>query len=113
MTLNRTLTYIILSFLFAVIAVLQYEQWVNDWDPRAYKPLYTQCESVYVRKSPHPCNAGDLIYIDIDVAEKYCTDNIIASFDDSVYCQYNGFREDLKDITDDLMADDKLKKPKN
>lgn len=97
--MNKALIYISLFFVFAIIGIIQYERVTNKWDPSAYKPLYTQCASVYVRKSPHPCNAGDLIYIDADVADKYCTSNVIARFDDSVYCQYSGFREDLSDIT--------------
>lgn len=91
--------YIGLVFVFAVIAIIQYERITNEWEPGAYKPQYSRCASVYVRKSPHPCNAGDLIYIDIDVANRYCTKNVIARFDDSVYCQYNGFRDDLSEIT--------------
>ncbi|WP_303521191.1 hypothetical protein [Psychrosphaera sp. 1_MG-2023] len=92
-------------FVFSIIAIFQYERMTNKWDPQAYKPQYTRCASVYVRKSPHPCNAGDLIYIDSDVAHKYCTSNVIAKFDDSVYCQYSGFREDLADITTSVVSD--------
>ena len=100
--MNKYLFFIIVSFIVAVIAIYQWERIAHNWEPQAYVPKYTQCASVYVRKSPHPCTAGDLIYIDIDVAEKYCTDNVIAKFDDSVYCQYNGFRDDLADLTKDV-----------
>jgi hypothetical protein len=95
----KVVIYISLVFVFSVIAIFQYERITNKWDTKTYKPMYTQCASVYVRKSPHPCNAGDLIYIDSDVAAKYCTSNVIARFDDSVYCQYSGYREDLEAIT--------------
>jgi len=100
--MNKSVGYILVLFVIAIIAIYQYERIANQWDPKAYAPKYTQCASVYVRKSPHPCTAGDLIYIDIDVADKYCTRNIIAKFDDSVYCQYNGFRDDLAEITKDV-----------
>ena len=101
--------YIVFWFVVAIIAIYQWERVANDFNPKAYTPKYTQCASVYVRKSPHPCNAGDLIYIDKDVADKYCTDNIIATFEDSVYCQYNGFREDLAELTKDVY--DRNKQP--
>lgn len=109
--MNKSVVYISMFFVFAVVAIILYERMVNKWDPKAYKPQYTQCASVYVRKSPHPCNAGDLIYIDRDVAEVYCTDNIIADFGDAVYCQYNGFREDLSELTKDVY--DKSEEKKN
>ncbi|GAB2991289.1 hypothetical protein [Psychrosphaera aestuarii] len=97
--MNKSLVGVIIAFAVAVAVVYLWEVKVNDFSTKNYEPKYTQCENVYVRKSPHPCNAGDLIYIDADVADKYCTDNIIARFEDSVYCQYNGFREDLAEIT--------------
>lgn len=97
--MNKGLLVIIGLFGLATCAVYFWEVKVNDFSPSQYEPKYVQCENVYVRKSPHPCNAGDLIYIDSDVAQKYCTDNIIARFEDSVYCQYNGFRDDLAEIT--------------
>jgi len=100
--MNTSVFKIIIFFVVAIIAIYQWERVANEWDPEAYTPEYTQCASVYVRKSPHPCNAGDLIYIDSDVAEKYCTDNVIARFEGSVYCQYNGFREDLSELTKDV-----------
>lgn len=98
--MNKGLVVIVGLMLLAGVAVYFWEVTVNDFSPGEYKPKYVQCENVYVRKSPHPCNAGDLIYIDLDVADKYCTDNVIARFEDSVYCQYNGFRDDLAEITD-------------
>lgn len=97
--MNKIIIYICLFFVFAVIAIFQYERLTNNWQPKADIPTYSRCASVYVRKSPHPCNAGDLIYIDKDVAKKYCTSNIIATFEDSVYCQYSGYRDDLADLT--------------
>ncbi len=95
----KSLLKIIVAFGVAIAVVYFWEATVNDFTPASYEPKYTQCENVYVRKSPHPCNAGDLIYIDADVAKKYCTRNIIARFEDSVYCQYNGFRDDLAEIS--------------
>lgn len=90
---------ILATFVLGVLAVYFWEVSVNDFSPNEYEPKYVQCENVYVRKTPHPCNIGDLIYIDTDVAKKYCTDNVIAQFGDSTYCQYNGFRDDLAEIT--------------
>lgn len=107
--MNKSVIYISLFFVFAVIAIVMYERMTNQWEPGAYKPQYTQCASVYVRKSPHPCNAGDLIYIDADVAHVYCTNNVIAEFNDAVYCQYNGFREDLSELTKDVYDRDSKK----
>ena len=46
------------------------------------------------------CNGT--FYIDEDVADIYCTNNVIAKFNDAVYCQYNGFREDLSELTKDV-----------
>lgn len=86
-------------FSLAMIAMNYWEVTKVSFERSDYKPKYSQCENVYVRKSPHPCNAGDLIYIDADVADKYCGRNIIGRFGDSVYCQYNGYRDDLPKLT--------------
>jgi hypothetical protein len=57
-------------------------------------PVYTQCEKVYVGKTPFACQPGDLIFIDAEVADKYCTDKVFSRTEDSVYCIYNGIRDD-------------------
>ena len=53
-----------------------------------------QCESVYVGKVPYACQPGELIYVDADVAGKYCTEEVFAQSDNAVYCIYNGERDD-------------------
>lgn len=100
----KQLAFIIVAFVIIVSAIYTWAwHYDDDVNPDVYVPQYTRCESgLYVRKSPHPCNIGDLIYIDKDVAHKYCNDNRIAEFDDAVYCQYNGFREDLAELTKDM-----------
>ena len=55
---------------------------------------YSQCEKVYVGKNPWACQPGDLIYVDAEVADKYCTEDVFSRTKDAVYCIYNGHRDD-------------------
>lgn len=85
--------YIILVFLSGLYAMYEwrgYFQAANSDD----LPVYSQCEKVYVKKTPFGCQPGDLIFVDADVADKYCTDEVFSRSKKGVYCVYNGKRDD-------------------
>lgn len=65
---------------------------------------YTQCEKVFVGKMPWACQPGDLIFVDADVAEKYCTEEVFSRSEDTVYCVYNGHRDDRERQTPPFKA---------
>jgi hypothetical protein len=114
--MNKAVIGIVIAFFVAVSAIYQWAWYFDDdVNPDKTIPQYSRCESgLYVKKSPHPCNRGDLIYIDRDVAHKYCDANIIVEYDDAVYCQYNGYRDDLAELTRQEMeafSKDDKKKP--
>lgn len=105
--MNKQVAVIILVFIVAVSAIYHWAwHFDEDVNPDMVIPEYKRCESgLYVRKNPHPCERGDLIYVDRDVADKYCGENVIVEYDDAVYCQYNGFREDLAELTKQTVED--------
>jgi hypothetical protein len=74
----------------------QWRLYLSGETPSDDLPEYSQCEKVFVGKVPYVCNAGELIYIDADVADKYCTEQVFTRTKDSVYCIYNGERPDRK-----------------
>lgn len=84
-----------ISFVLATALFAMYEWKVLIFEPAKKKEaiVYSQCDKVFVRKTPFACNPGDLIYIDADVADKYCTDKIFSRTETSVYCIYNGKRD--------------------
>lgn len=111
--MNKQVVSIIIFFVIFVSAVYRWAwHFDEDVNPEMAMPEYKRCESgLYVRKNPHPCEKGDLIYVDREVAGKYCGSNVIVEYDDAVYCQYNGYREDLAELTrqtvEDYIKDDK------
>lgn len=71
-----------------------------QWQGYLFEPekgeteVYSQCEKVFVGKTPWACNPGDLIFVDAEVADKYCTEDVFKRTDEHVYCIYNGKRDD-------------------
>lgn len=57
-------------------------------------PVYRQCEKVFVGKMPWACQPGDLIFVDAQVSDKYCTEKVFSRSEETVYCVYNGKRDD-------------------
>ena len=86
-------TYILLAFLGAALFVT-YLWGKTLFEVSEETPRYRQCEKVYVGKTPFACQPGDSIFVDADVAEKYCTEHVFSENDESVYCIYNGVRDD-------------------
>ena len=86
-------TYVLLLLLTAILAV------AYSWGRTLYNAedearIPRQCDSVYVGKIPFACQPGDLIFVDADVADKYCTEEVFTKTETAVYCIYNGERDD-------------------
>lgn len=86
--------YIVAVLTAALIAMYQWGSYLLGGMSSDDIPEYNQCEKVFVGKIPYVCNPGELIYIDAEVADKYCTDEIFVKTNNSVYCIYNGERPD-------------------
>jgi hypothetical protein len=93
-TTTKYALYLVALLASALLAVFEWRAHLFDKDPQEDIPRYSQCEKVYVGKRPWACQPGDLIFVDADVADKYCTDEVFSRSDDSVYCVYNGHRDD-------------------
>ncbi|NVK23742.1 MAG: hypothetical protein HWE10_02335 [Gammaproteobacteria bacterium] len=87
-------TYILLTVLAITLAWIYF--WGRDYLASLDEgdPVYRQCDKVYVGKVPFACQPGDLIMVDADVADKYCTDKVFTKSEQGVYCIYNGIRDD-------------------
>ena len=86
-------TYILLAML-SVALLLTYLWGRTLFEEPDEAQRYYQCEKVYVGKIPFACQPGDAILVDADVADKYCTEEVFSRTEDSVYCIYNGIRDD-------------------
>jgi len=86
--------YIIAVLAAALIAMYQWGSYLVGGMSNEDIPEFNQCEKVFVGKVPYVCNPGELIYIDAEVADEFCTDQIFVRTDNSVYCIYNGNRPD-------------------
>lgn len=85
--------YLALLLISGLMAMYQWQGYL--FEPKAAEPkTYSQCEKVFVGKMPWACQPGDLIFVDADVADKYCTDEVFSRQQDTVYCVYNGKRDD-------------------
>lgn len=89
--------YLIALLLAAFLAMYQWRHKISYFSQQDNTPVFNQCENVYVKKTPFGCKKGELIYIDVDVADKYCTDQVFVRNKKAVYCEYNGNRDDRDD----------------
>jgi len=94
--MNNVSKYALYMALILTLGLFSMYQWRGYlFEPEGKDaPKYSQCEKVYVGKTPWACQPGDAIYVDADVADKYCTDEVFSRTKDSVYCIYNGHRDD-------------------
>lgn len=95
--MNRSIKYILSIVLIVPAIMLAAYFWQVSVDASPSQddyPIYDQCEKVFVGKTPHVCYPGELIYIDAEVAEQYCTDEVFVRTKSHVYCVYNGHRPD-------------------
>ena len=94
MNKHKTVFYIVALLTAALLAMYQWGSYLVGSISNEDTPEFNQCEKVFVGKIPYVCKPGELIYIDADVAEEFCTDEVFVRTDKSVYCVYNGNRPD-------------------
>lgn len=91
--LSKYALYMALVLASALFAMYQWRGYL--FEPKIEAPKqYSQCEKVFVGKNPWACQPGDLIFVDAEVADKYCTEEVITRDENTVYCVYNGKRDD-------------------
>ena len=98
--LHKSTLYLLLILVASLLAIYQWYSYFEAPKKETFRHIYKQCEKVYVQNTPHACTAGDLIFVNRAVAHKYCTKKVFAEFEDSVYCVYNGYRDDLPELYD-------------
>jgi len=91
---KKPVIYILAALSIALIVMYLWRSSLADKKITDYEPEFNQCEKVYVGKIPYVCNPGELIYIDAEVAEEFCTDEIFVKTEEHIYCVYNGERPD-------------------
>ena len=91
---TKTTLYIIAVLTAALIAMYQWGSYLVGGMSNEEIPEFNQCDKVFVGKIPYVCNPGELIYIDAEVADQFCTEQVFVRTDKSVYCIYNGERPD-------------------
>jgi hypothetical protein len=91
---SKPVIYIIAALSIALVVMYLWRSSLTEPVLTDYQPEFNQCEKVYVGKIPYVCNPGELIYIDAEVAEEFCTDEVFVKTEDHIYCVYNGVRPD-------------------
>ena len=86
--------YMALLLAAGLLAMYQWRGYLFEPFAGQENKVYSQCEKVFVGKNPWACQPGDLIFIDADVADKYCTEEVFSRSEEQVYCVYNGKRDD-------------------
>lgn len=91
--LSKYALYLALVLASGLFAMYQWQGYL--FEPKVERPKqYNQCDKVFVGKNPWACQPGELIFVDAEVADKYCTEEVITRNDETVYCVYNGKRDD-------------------
>ncbi|MBU2916956.1 MAG: hypothetical protein ACJAZB_001305 [Psychrosphaera sp.] len=91
---TKSTLYILALLTAALIAMYEWSSYLSKDVSYDDLPEFNQCEKVFVGKIPYACNQGELIYVDEDVADEFCTDKVFVRANGSVYCEYNGNRPD-------------------